>query len=179
MGAVETRQGTSPIILGLPHTGTDVPPAIRERLNDLGRELADTDWHIDRLYGGLLADVTTVKATFHRYVLDANRDPEDVSLYPGQNTTGLIPTTDFDGSPIWKARLEPTPDEISAHVAAYHAPHHRALRAEIARIKTIHGVTALYDCHSIRSQIPFLFEGRAAQWLPPQGLDPGRVERAP
>ena len=87
---VEAQIGaSSPVILGFPHTGTDVPDDIWERLNDTGRMLTDTDWHIHELYEGLLPDATTVRATFHRYVIDANRDPAGVSLYPGQNTTGL------------------------------------------------------------------------------------------
>ena len=159
MSVFEVKQGTSPIILGFPHTGTDVPPAIWERLNDTGRRLTDTDWHIHHLYDGLLPDVTTVRATFHRYVLDANRDPEGVSLYPGQNTTGLIPETDFDGVPIWKDGEEPNEADIAARLADFHAPYHAALSAEIERVKAIHGIAVLYDCHSIRSDIPFLFEG--------------------
>jgi N-formylglutamate deformylase len=156
----ETWQGTSPIILGLPHTGTHVPDDIRDRLNDNGRLLADTDWHIERLYDGLLPDVTTVRATFHRYVIDANRDPAGVSLYPGQNTTGLVPVTDFDGKPIWIAGAEPTEADIAHRLAAFHAPYHAALAAEVDRVKAIHGIAVVYDCHSIRSHIPFLFEGR-------------------
>ena len=66
MSVFEVRRGSSPVILGFPHTGTDVPPAIWERLNDNGRVLADTDWHIHHLYDGLLPDVTTERATFHR-----------------------------------------------------------------------------------------------------------------
>ncbi len=100
MSVVDIHQGRSPVILGLPHTGTDVPPEIWERLNDNGQLLADTDWHIHELYAGLLSDATTVRATFHRYVIDANRDPSGTSLYPGQNTTGLVPETDFDGEAI-------------------------------------------------------------------------------
>ncbi len=90
MSAFEVRQGTSPVILGLPHTGTDVPDDVWSRLNDNGRILADTDWHIHQLYDGLIEGATTVRATFHRYCIDANRDPAGVSLYPGQNTTTLI-----------------------------------------------------------------------------------------
>ena len=159
MSVFEVKQGSSPVILGFPHTGTDVPPAIWERLNDNGRILADTDWHIHHLYDGLLPDVTTVRATFHRYVIDANRDPEGVSLYPGQNTTGLVPGTDFDGVPIWKDGEEPAEADIAARLADFHAPYHAALSAEIERVKAIHGIAVLYDCHSIRSDIPFLFEG--------------------
>ncbi|MBP1849222.1 N-formylglutamate deformylase [Rhizobium halophytocola] len=156
----EIRRGTSPIILGLPHTGTDVPPEIFARLNDNGKALADTDWHIHTLYDGLLPDVTSVRATFHRYVIDANRDPEGASLYPGQNTTGLVPTTDFDGRAIWADGEEPTEADIAERLTTYHRPYHQALAAEIERVKAIHGIAVLYDCHSIRSHIPFLFEGK-------------------
>ena len=156
----EIRQGTSPVILGFPHTGTDVPAEIADRLNDNGRMLADTDWHIHRLYDGLLDNVTVVRATFHRYVIDANRDPQGVSLYPGQNTTGLIPQTDFDGKAIWKDGQAPDAADIAARLRDFHAPYHAALAAEIERVRAIHGVAILYDCHSIRSHIPFLFEGK-------------------
>ena len=155
--SVEVTRGDSPIILGLPHTGTHVPPDILARLNATGKMLTDTDWHIHRLYDGLLAGATTVRATCHRYVIDANRPPDDASLYPGQNTTGLVPLTDFDGVPIWSH--PPDPAEIAARRDQFHAPYHAALRAELDRIRRIHGVAILYDCHSIRSKIPFLFDG--------------------
>ena len=157
MTPVSVSQGNSPIVLGLPHTGTYVPDDIFNALNARGRGLDDTDWHIDRLYSGLLPDVTTVRANFHRYVIDANRDPSGVSLYPGQNTTGLVPLTDFDGNDIWTT--EPSRDEIEARRMAFHAPYHAALRAELERVRDLHGVAILYDCHSIRSHIPFLFDG--------------------
>ncbi|MFC6444651.1 N-formylglutamate deformylase [Shinella zoogloeoides] len=173
MALFELHQGTSPVILAFPHTGTDVPADIRERLNDNGRILADTDWHIERLYDGLLPNVTTVRATFHRYVIDANRDPAGVSLYPGQNTTGLVPETDFDGKPIWKDGEAPTEADIAYRLANFHAPYHAALAAEIERVKAIHGVAILYDCHSIRSLIPFLFEGRLPDFN--VGTDMGRT----
>jgi N-formylglutamate deformylase len=173
MAVFETHQGTSPVILAFPHTGTDVPADIRERLNDNGRILADTDWHIERLYDGLLSNVTTVRATFHRYVIDANRDPAGVSLYPGQNTTGLVPETDFDGKAIWKSGETPTEADIAYRIANFHAPYHAALAAEIERVKAIHGVAILYDCHSIRSLIPFLFEGTLPDFN--IGTDMGRT----
>ncbi len=169
----EIRRGASPVILAFPHTGTDVPAAIWERLNDNGRRLADTDWHIHRLYDGLLTDATTVRATFHRYVIDANRDPAGTSLYPGQNTTGLVPETDFDGQAIWRDGEEPTGGDIAARLRDFHAPYHAALAAEIARVKAIHGIAVLYDCHSIRSHIPFLFEGRLPDFN--IGTDMGRT----
>ena len=159
MNPVEVRRGSSPVILGLPHTGTHVPADIQDRLNANGKLLADTDWHIHTLYDGLLPGASTVRATFHRYVIDANRDPSGQSLYPGQNTTGLIPLTDFDEKPIWEEGRAPDDGDIATRLAAFHRPYHEALAAEIARVKAEHGVAILYDCHSIRSVVPFLFEG--------------------
>jgi len=158
MMPVEVIRGEGPIVLGLPHTGTYVPSDVAEKLNENGRLLADTDWHVDRLYAGLLAGATTVRATFHRYVIDANRDPEGGSLYPGQNTTGLVPLTDFDGNAIWDEA--PDTAEIDRRRAAFYQPYHTALKEELERVRARHGVAILYDCHSIRSEIPFLFEGQ-------------------
>lgn len=157
MRPVEISEGTGPVILGVPHAGTFVPPEIGVLLNATGRMLADTDWHIDSIYHGLRGDVTVVRANFHRYVIDANRAPDDASLYPGQNSTGLVPATDFDGRPIWDRPI--TAEEIAARIADWHAPYHAALRAQIARLQAQHGVAILYDCHSIRARIPFLFDG--------------------
>ncbi len=154
---IEVSQGSGPIVLGLPHTGTDVPPDIAGLLNDRGLALADTDWNIHRLYGGLLDNVTTVRTPIHRYVIDVNRGPDDASLYPGQNTTGLCPVTDFDGDPIYRDGCEPNAQEIERRRRTYHDPYHLALSTELARVKAIHGMAILYDCHSIRGKIPYLF----------------------
>jgi N-formylglutamate deformylase len=154
---IEVTRGTGPVVLGLPHTGTDVPAEDWDCLNETGRALADTDWHIDRLYSGLLDDVTIVRQPVHRYVIDVNRDPSGESLYPGQNTTGLCPLTDFDGNEIYKSGRAPDGTEVERRRIAYHAPYHAALEAEMARVRDAHGVAVLYDCHSIRSVIPYLF----------------------
>ncbi|WP_138470502.1 N-formylglutamate deformylase [Poseidonocella sp. HB161398] len=157
MHPVTVTRGDSPLVLGFPHTGTHVPDAIRAQMNGEGRLLRDTDWHIESLYRDLVPGVTAVQANFHRYVIDANRDPAGVSLYPGQTTTTLVPTTTFDNAPIWETA--PGEAEIAERRDTWHAAYHAALEAELQRVKAIHGVAILYDCHSIRSVIPWLFEG--------------------
>lgn len=157
MTPVTVYQGDSPIVLGLPHTGTYVPEGIDANLNENGRKLADTDWHIDRLYEGLLPQSTTVRANFHRNVIDANRDPSGTSLYPGQNTTTLVPLTDFDGADIWET--PPTNAEVEDRRRHFYGAYHTALNDELKRVKASHGFAILYDCHSIRSKIPHLFKG--------------------
>ncbi|MGR3466756.1 MAG: N-formylglutamate deformylase [Shimia sp.] len=155
---VKIEPGAGPVILAFPHTGTHVPEPIWERLNATGRALADTDWHVGQVYADLLPDATIVRACIHRYAIDANRDPSGGSLYPGQNTTGLVPLTDFEGRDIWED--PPTAEDVEARRVAYHAPYHAALTAEVARVKALHGIAILYDCHSIRGTLPFLFDGR-------------------
>jgi N-formylglutamate deformylase len=156
MNHIEVVQGDGPIILGLPHTGVYMPDDVRGNLNARGQDLSDTDWLIEKLYQDLLPGVTTVRANFHRYVIDANRDPSGASLYPGQNTTGLVPLTDFDGHSIWAT--PPDEKEIERRRLVFHALYHTALNAEMERVSAKHGMAILYDCHSIRSRIPFLFE---------------------
>ncbi|SMF07893.1 formiminoglutamase [Tistlia consotensis] len=160
MKIVEVVEGEGPVVLGQPHGGTEVPEEIRARLNAVGAGLSDTDWHIGRLYDGLLPGATVVQARLHRYVIDCNRDPSGASLYPGQATTGLCPVTDFDGRPLWSAGAEPDEAEIARRRDAYHAPYHAALAAQIERVRARHGVCLFFDCHSIRSLVPRLFEGR-------------------
>ena len=152
-------RGEGPILLAQPHAGTEIPEDIWKRLNDTGRVLADTDWHVDRLYHGLLDDATVVRATRHRYVIDVNRDPSGRSLYPGMNTTALCPVSDFDGRSIYRRGQEPTDDEIDLRCRTFHAPYHAMIAGELDRIRRRHGTAILYDCHSIRSRIPYLFEG--------------------
>ena len=159
MRSVTVTQGDSCLVLAMPHTGTWVPDELWKDLNDRGRRLADTDWHLDQLYGDLTPGATIVGANFHRYLLDANRDPSGESLYPGQNTTGLCPLTDFDGLPIYREGREPDLAEVERRTKAWHTPYHTALANELARVRARHGIVVLYDCHSIRSHIPFLFEG--------------------
>jgi N-formylglutamate deformylase len=156
---IEVVQGAGPLVLGLPHTGAYMSSEIMARLNGTGQALADADWHVERLYDGLVGDVTTVRTPVHRYVIDVNRAPGGESLYPGQNTTGLIPLTDFEGAPIWRDGEAPDAAEVEARRETYHAPYHAALAAEMERVRARHGFAILYDCHSIRSRIPYLFDG--------------------
>ena len=157
MKPVEVLRGNSPIVLGQPHSGTFMPNEVGDALNEQARQLLDTDWRIPELYEGLVEGATIVRASFSRYVIDANRPPNGASLYPGQNTTGLVPMQDFDGRGIWRA--EPDAVEIARRLEQFHRPYHTALTQELERARSVHGFALLYDCHSIRSTAPYLFEG--------------------
>ncbi len=155
---VEQRE--APLILSFPHTGTDLPAPYDHGLVAPWLARRDADWWIDTLYGfGRELGATVVHTAVSRTVIDVNRDPTGASLYPGQATTELCPTTTFDGEPLYLPGQEPAGAAIAERRKAYFEPYHAALRAEIDRLRGRHARIVLYDCHSIRSVIPRLFEG--------------------
>ena len=154
------RQGTAPLLLCMPHTGTTLPAPIEAALVSQWLARKDTDWWIERLYefaGALGASL--VRTSISRTVIDCNRDPSGASLYPGQATTELCPTTTFDGEPLYRSGAAPQQPEIAARRGEYFDPYHRAIEQEIARLRALHPRIVVYDCHSIRSAIPRLFTG--------------------
>lgn len=171
------RRGDAPLILSFPHTGTFLPQEIERTLVSPWLARKDTDWGVDRLYDFAAAlDATLIRTLVSRTVIDVNRDPKGTSLYPGQATTALCPTTTFDGEALYQDGLEPRPEEIGRRRELYFDPYHAALEQEISRLRRMHDRIVLYDAHSIRSVIPRLFSGT----LPNLniGTDDGRTAAA-
>jgi formiminoglutamase len=158
MDWLEITQGTAPLIVSIPHAGTEIPEAYQPALRSLWLARKDADWWMPQLYA-FAEDLgaTIIRTHISRTIIDVNRDPSGASLYPGQATTGLCPTTTFDGEPLYREGAEPV--DIDARRKAYFTPYHDAITTEIARLKTLHESIVLYDCHSIRSEIPRLFPG--------------------
>jgi formiminoglutamase len=159
------HRGDAPLVLAMPHSGTDIPADLLPRFVSPWLARKDTDWWIDRLYAFASSlDATIVRTPISRSVIDANRDPSGKSLYPGQATTELCPTTTFDGEPLYCAGKEPDSAEIAERRAKWFDPYHGALSAEIARLLADYGRVVVYDCHSIRSHVPRLFDGELPQF---------------
>src|SRR5262249_14955471 len=143
-----------------PHTGRAISSEMFARLESVWRAQKDTDWHVERLYDFAASlGATVVRTPLSRTVIDVNRDPSGMSLYPGQPTTDLCPTTTFDGEPLYRPGGEPMPAEIESRRTDFFDDYHRALSGEIARQRKRHLHVVVYDCHSIRSVIPRLFDG--------------------
>ncbi|MGE5115839.1 MAG: N-formylglutamate deformylase [Betaproteobacteria bacterium] len=157
------HRGTTPLVVSLPHCGRQLPDELRARLVDAALAVPDTDWHLDRLYGFVRdAGASLIVPRLSRYVIDLNRPPEDAPMYPGANNTGLCPTRAFTGEPIYRPGQEPDAAEIARRRDAYWRPYHDALAAELERVRARHGHAVLFDGHSIKSELPWLFEGRLA-----------------
>ena len=161
MDVFSFRQGTTPLLVSIPHCGVHVPAGIAAGLTPEARPLPDTDWHVDRLYdfaAGLGASV--LAATHSRYVIDLNRPPDNSPLYPGADNTELCPTTTLVHAPIHQPGAAPDDAEIARRIERYWRPYHDKLDAEIARLSDRHGIALLFEAHSIRSEAPRLFPGR-------------------
>ncbi len=153
-------RGEAPVVVSVPHAGIEIPPQHAQHLLSLWVARKDTDWWVDRLYGFTVElGATLVRTAVSRTIVDSNRDPSGASLYPGQATTELCPTTTFDGEPLYAAGRAPDEAEIANRRGTYFDPYHAALAGEIARLRRIHPTVVLYDCHSIRSRVPRLFTG--------------------
>lgn len=157
----QLHRGRLPLLVSVPHDGTELPDAIKQRLTPAAQRLPDTDWHIARLYAfAREMGASMIVPRYSRYVIDLNRGEDDVSLYPGQNTTGLCPLRQFSGDPVYRPGCEPDASEVQERVDRYWRPYHAALRGELDRLKALHGRVLLWEGHSIRGELPYLFEGR-------------------
>jgi N-formylglutamate deformylase len=160
MEIASLHRGSLPLLVSLPHDGSHIPSELAARMAPESRRAPDTDWHVSRLYAFAKEMGASVLVPSHsRYVVDLNRPPDDVSLYPGQNTTGLCPAVRFSGEPVYLDGQAPSTDEVAARVERYWRPYHALLQEELARKRAAHGRVLLWEGHSIRGEVPFLFEG--------------------
>jgi len=159
--AFTLHRGSTPLLLSLPHTGTWMPEALLARMHPRAAELEDTDWHLGRLYGFAQAlGASVLMPVAHRYLIDLNRPPENAPMYPGVNNTGLCPLHFFTGEALYHPGEEPTEAEVQQRVSQWWQPYHDTLKAELQRIQSRHGHAVVLEGHSIRSELPWLFEGR-------------------
>jgi N-formylglutamate deformylase len=154
------HRGSAALLVSMPHIGTQIPLDLQSAYVPRALAVEDTDWHLARLYD-FLAELgaSVLLPNNSRYVIDLNRPPDDAPMYPGAANTELCPTRFFSGDALYQPGREPDAEEIARRKSDYWQPYHGTLAAELQRIKSIHGYALLWDAHSIRSQIAWLFEG--------------------
>jgi len=155
------KAGRLPMVVSMPHAGTDIPDEVAHTLAPCAAARADTDWHLPELYGFLEEmGISTISARWSRYLIDLNRPPEDTNLYPGLDTTGLCPLDTFGRERLYRDGMEPDGAEVQRRLARYWQPYHAQLRAELDRLKAEHGRVVLWEAHSIASVVPRFFDGK-------------------
>ncbi len=155
---IEPKQPIVPIILSVPHCGTDFPDEIR---NDYVPEMMaapdDTDWFVHQLYNfATELGITIIHAKYSRWAIDLNRDPESAPLYDdGRIITGLTTTTDFFGKSIYISddRI-PDQKEVERRLTEYYWPYYNKIQDLLDERLATFGKALLWDAHSIRHFVP-------------------------
>jgi len=154
-------KGTSPLLISMPHNGQAIPEDIAKTMTESAKKIADTDWYKDRLYDfANVQGANILMPKYNRYVIDLNREPTGIDLYPGQNSTELCPTSAFDLTPLYLSEQQPDEKEIQHRITHYWQPYHDALRNRLTEIKQQFGYAILLEAHSILSHVPRFFEGQ-------------------
>ncbi|HET7306339.1 MAG TPA: N-formylglutamate amidohydrolase [Gammaproteobacteria bacterium] len=144
------------VVVSIPHTGTYVPGDIAANFaSDSIRALPMTDWHLHHLYDFLpRLGVTTLYATWSRFVADLNRPPRDQPLYPGRFETGIVADKTFWGDAIWKQ--SPDAAEVGRRKRLVHEPYHDKLAELLEAKRKRFGRIVLIDAHSVASRASLL-----------------------
>ncbi len=154
---IEPKGEKVPVIISVPHCGTDFPDEIAAHFNsELRKTLDDTDWFVDRLYDfASEMGITIIKARYHRWVIDLNRDPDSKPLYnDGRIITALCTSTDFLGNDIYiDDRKIPNEEEVKRRLELYYWPYYKAIQDQIDGLKMDFRNVLFYDAHSIRKYV--------------------------
>jgi N-formylglutamate deformylase len=155
------HSGSTPLLVSVPHAGTRIPDDVRDRFVDRALDVEDSDWHLDRIYAFVREmGAGLIVPSYSRYLIDLNRPPDNAPMYPGANNTELCPTHFFTGDPLYREGRAPDAVEVAQRRDRYWRPYHEALAAELDRLRSAHGHAIVFDGHSIKSELPWLFEGR-------------------
>ncbi len=160
MNIFDLHQGHLPLLVSVPHAGTKIPENLHHAFTDKALQVEDTDWYLEKLYAfSTELGASLIVPTYSRYLIDLNRPPDNKPMYPGLSNTELCPTRAFTSESIYRTS-PPDALEIERRKALYWQPYHKALATELARLKALHGYALLWDGHSIKSELPWLFKGR-------------------
>ena len=159
--AYTLHRGSAPLLVSLPHVGIEIPRALKPCFTTHSLRVEDTDWHLEPVYEfAKELGASMIVPRYSRYVIDLNRPPENTPMYAGANNTELCPTRSFTGTRLYREGEFPDEAQIMVRREQYWRPYHEALAAELARLKARHGHAVLWDGHSIKSVLPWLFDGK-------------------
>ena len=163
--AVRVVQGTGPLVLDSPHSGTQYPADFAYACALTALRTAE-DTHVEKLYDfapGLGA--SWVEAHFPRSYLDANRNTTEIDVtlldapWPGDVATdlrvlakvrlgkGSIWRTTDAGVPIYTRLLSVA--EVQARIDNCWQPYHAAVEHAIDTAHAVHGYSMHINCHSM------------------------------
>ena len=133
-----------PLVLSIPHCGTQVPTAVRRTMALTDAQLDESvDIGTGEIFGALPVSAV-VAADYHRLVTDLNRAPGN------RGDRGVVSRCDYHGRAVYREGSYPDATRIDNRIDLYHRPFHQRL----ARALDAPGVLGLLDCHSLNGVGP-------------------------
>jgi formiminoglutamase len=137
-----------PVLLSIPHGGTQVPEELADRVCITPQDLFDdSDPCTAEIYdlGGEVARV--VQAEVARAFVDLNRAPDD---RPPKDPDGVVKSATCFNRPIYRPGSEPDDALTELLIQRYHTPYHTRLEEAAADP----AVKLALDCHSMVATAP-------------------------
>ena len=132
-------QSNSPLVISIPHSGTDIPQDI-DSLCNLAAKREHTDWALPELVAPLLE--TTLVATVSRYIVDVNRFKQRT----GKATQPIIPRIDELGHQLFYNY--PSKQKQVDWLERYYTPYYVHLENLLNEKLEQHERVLLVDLHS-------------------------------
>mgnify|MGYP002749680320 FL=1 len=133
------KQSNSPLVISIPHSGTDIPQDIAPLCN-LAAKREHTDWALEELVAPL--SETTLVATVSRYIVDVNR----FKPRAGKATQPIIPRIDEKGNLLFNNY--PSKQKQADWLDRYYVPYYLHLEKLLNEKLEQHEKVLLVDLHS-------------------------------
>ena len=133
------KQTNSPLVISIPHSGTDIPKDIAPLCNQTSKR-EHTDWALPELVAPL--SDTTLVATVSRYIVDLNR----FKPRTGKATQPIIPRIDEKGNLLFNNY--PSKQKQADWLERYYVPYYLHLEKLLNEKLEQHEKVLLVDLHS-------------------------------
>ena len=133
------KQSNSPLVISIPHSGTDIPQDFAPLCN-LAAKREHTDWALEELVAPL--SETTLVATVSRYIVDVNR----FKPRAGKATQPIIPRIDEKGNLLFNNY--PSKQKQADWLDRYYVPYYLHLEKLLNEKLEQHEKVLLVDLHS-------------------------------
>jgi formiminoglutamase len=139
-----------PILISIPHGGTQIPPELEGKLALGRREIfEDSDPFTQQIYEPKETAMYVVKATVARAFVDPSRSVSDL---PPDNPDGVIKSHTCFGKIIYKPGMQPTQPEIELLLEKYYHPFHNEIQTIVNDREN--NLELCLDCHSMEETGP-------------------------
>ena len=138
------KQTNSPLVISIPHSGTDIPQDIVPLCNQTSKR-EHTDWALPELVAPLLE--TTLVATVSRYIVDVNRFKQRT----GKATQPIIPRIDELGHQLFYNY--PSKQKQADWLKRYYTPYYHHLESLLHQKLEQYSKVLLIDLHSYDDQL--------------------------